>query len=393
MNTKDATVDRPPSVSEIMDLACKVAGLDDYGDDMSFVEPMGKFLESALREARLIDPNSFIESNFIRPLVNRLRFENDKKLHPEILDEEILPPLIITGMPRTGTSKLQRMLASAPDAHRLYLWRMLNPAPFPGWQPGAPDERVQACDQVEAGLKEAAPKFLVGHPITAWEVDEDCWMMDFTFESMLPAYMNHVPSYYAWLGARPLATPYAYERSLLQYLQWQDGGGQGRTWVMKSTLHLGWLKNVLDTYPGATIIACHRHPKVSVPSLAALADSYQSASAHSVDRPGLGRDMMNMLVETLARFDEQRAKEPAEQFIDVSYSRICDDAMGVIEDIYECAGRELTPEAKDAMHKWELDHPQHAGGKFEYSLEQYGLTEDMINTAFKDYIDRYITEV
>ena len=81
----------------------------------------------------------------LRHLVNRLRIEDDLRRHPEILDEDVSDPIVIVGMPRTGTTKLQRMLSAAPEVQKLYLWRMLNPAPFPDAVAGAPDPRIQAA--------------------------------------------------------------------------------------------------------------------------------------------------------------------------------------------------------------------------------------------------------
>ena len=68
--------------------------------------------------------------------------------HPEILDEEILPPVFVTSLPRTGSTKLHRMLAATGDFNGLPFWMSYNIAPFPDTEDtGGPDLRIAAAEE------------------------------------------------------------------------------------------------------------------------------------------------------------------------------------------------------------------------------------------------------
>src|SRR5690242_9807682 len=143
------------------------ASLDDFGDDQ-FVEPLTNWLRALRCEAQLTELGTAMWSSTIRGfLVNRLRFQDDVKRYPEILDEVIEPPIVIVGLPRTGTTKLQRMLSSDPGVQKLALWRMMNPAPLSGWTRNGADPRVALADEHLRMLVQQFPDFMAAHPTQA----------------------------------------------------------------------------------------------------------------------------------------------------------------------------------------------------------------------------------
>jgi hypothetical protein len=243
--------------SKLLAAAADEAGLDDYGDE-SFVESLTQLVRAIVSEARLTDLGLMgTRASIIRCLVNRLRLRDDVKKHPEIVDEDVSDPIVIVGLPRTGTTKLQRMLSSDPGFQRLYLWRLFNPAPMPGWKPGLPDERIEVARSFVQALSQR-PEFIAGHPMAAEDPDEDVFLMEMAFEGILPLVQFRVPSFHAWLKDRPRHDFYAFEKLLLQYLQWQDGGRRGRPWALKAQTHLGGLSALVDTFsgqPSSTAIA------------------------------------------------------------------------------------------------------------------------------------------
>src|SRR6266542_2276394 len=98
-------------------------GLEDFGPQ-PFVEPLERLLKAAAEEANLNEIGVMaLQGDVERFLSNRLRFQQDLKAHPEILGEDVSDPIIVTGLPRTGTSKLQRMLSADPGVQQLLVWR------------------------------------------------------------------------------------------------------------------------------------------------------------------------------------------------------------------------------------------------------------------------------
>jgi NAD(P)-dependent dehydrogenase (short-subunit alcohol dehydrogenase family) len=364
-------------------------GLEDYGD-RGFVEGLTVLADSLRNEGRLNRiGHMMVASDTVRMLTNRLRFQRDLTRHPEIRDEAIVAPIVVVGLPRTGTSKLQRMMSADPGVQRLDVWRLLNPAPFPGDKAAEQQARINFGLVVERTLAQQFPDYMARHPTEAMEPDEELLMMEFSFECVVSSLRSRTPSHRAFVESRDQHTTYEYMHSLLQYLQWQDGGGRGRPWIMKSPVHLGNLPTLLDVFPDATIVHCHRDPRLAVVSFCSLLESSRRMGSDDVDLHEIGADMLAFLSGGMRRNLEARERLGEERIVDVSYERIRDDAMGVIEEVYMRAGRELTDAAQDAMLAYGRRRPEGHFGRHEYTAERFGLDPDRIAAAFEEYWDRF----
>jgi hypothetical protein len=370
----------------LMDAARSETGLDDYGD-LAFVEGLSAFTKAGACEAALTEDGiRMIEMGLVRNLSNRLRFAEQLRLHPEITAEEITRPIVIIGLARSGTTKLQRVLSSDPRSQRLELWRLLNPAPYVD-DPNDPEARIAFAEAVATGMEANFPDIGAAHSSAAREVDEELYLLELSFESHSLAAMARVPSYADWLAKRSLDLPYAYLRQMLQYLQWQDGGARGRHWVLKCPYHLGELETLTRTFPDAILIHCHRELMSSIPSAARLLEVLRETFSDAVNLADIGRDSLSFAAEQMDRYLAQRARLSV-KIIDVPYRRVRSDTAALIADIYGAAGIELTAEAAAAMAGWSEANPQQSDGHA-YSLERFGLTEAAINDAFVEYMSSF----
>jgi hypothetical protein len=215
--------------------ASEQVGLTDFGDDR-FIEPLDRFLEAARSEAHLSETGfAALSMDVVRLLVNRLLHRRDQVAHPEMDDEDVSDPLVITGLVRTGTTKLQRLLARDPGWQSLPLWKALLPAPPPGSEVATgTDPRIAQTRQQTDMLAELFPGFMAAHPMLPEEPEEEILLIQMTFEARGTALMYRVPSYVAWLDERPGSYQFEYLRDMLRYLQWQDGGRRDRPWLLKS---------------------------------------------------------------------------------------------------------------------------------------------------------------
>ena len=155
----------------------------------------------------------------VRDLVNRLRFHNDLKRHPEILDEDVADPIIIIGLPRCGTTKAQRMIGTDPSLLKMYLWQFMNPAPFPNAIPGQPDPRLSAAGFGDASILDEKSDLQMGHQMAADQIDEDWFLFDHTFNDWYHNNRNPSRSWHNWLKSRTEPSDldnYRYVRSLFQ---------------------------------------------------------------------------------------------------------------------------------------------------------------------------------
>jgi hypothetical protein len=379
----------PRTVPDIMAAARQLAGLDDFGEP-AFIKGMSRLVEGFRVEAQLSPLGEQLAyGGIINMLVNRLRYVRDVKAHPEILRERIDRPIVILGLPRTGTTKLQRVLSTSPQALPMLYWRMMNPAPFPDEQPGHPVARIQAARDAVSMLTAQFPGFVARHPTEAEVPDEEVLLMQGSFQCVVTWLFARMPSFYDFAmntDPRPL---YDYLHSQLQYMQWQQGGARGRSWVMKSPCHTGFVDTLLAVFPDAVLVHCHRDVQKVLPSMAGLTEEMRRVHSDRVDRLVIGQEMLDYFGGMMDRYLELRAALPPGRILDVRYQDIIEDLPQVIRRIHQQAGRTLDAETLKNAARFEEERPQHYLGTYTYELADYGLTTAMIAGRFAGYQQRF----
>jgi hypothetical protein len=367
------------------------AALDDFGD-ASFREPMRVLLAALDQEAGLLDFGRAAQrSRIVDLLVNRLRVEEQFRRHPEILDEEIGAPIVIVGLPRTGTTLLHRTLAQDPRLYSARWFECRYPAPFPGGTFGAADPRIaQAKAEVQAML-DGSPALAAIHPLDAMAADEEILLLEQSFFSTVPESAANVPSYGRWLDAHDQTPGYRYLRRLLQLLQWQkrQTGQHAERWVLKTPHHLGYADVLLDVFPGALIVQTHRDPLDSIPSLASMITALWVLVAEKVDPQEVARQWSAKMASALRRCLEVRDRHP-DRFVDVWFLDAVQDPVGQARRIYEVAGLPFTPEVERAMRAFMATNPREGRPPHQYTLEEFGLTAEGIARDFEGYRTRFI---
>ena len=365
-------------------------GLEDYGD-MGFAEGLGVFVKSVNEEAGLTpEYEERLKEEVHRVLVNRLRMQVDLKEHPEILDEVILPPVFITSMPRTGSTKLHRMLASTGDFNYLPYWHSLNFAPFPGADGDGPDPRVAAAEDFLNRIYEKAPDFQTAHPMYAEEAEEEIKLLDAGFNSLYTwAAMLNVPSYAEYVLSSDVTQAFRDLRGQLQYLQWQHYRGLGRRWVFKTPSLFGFEAVYSMVFEGTDFIVTHRHPERTVASTCFLLCGTRQLYSDEDFTPVASEMILHNFSEALKGHLAWREAYPPEKIIDVRFEDIVSDEIGVSRRIYDFLGMEWTDRAEQNLKDWmEMDSKRgHEPSKAK--LETYGVTPEQIHEAFGAYVERY----
>lgn len=376
----------PFYAEDLMAAASAATGLKDFGD-LGFVKGLEVLCESLRTEANLHEGGVIGQGQeLLRLLVNRLRYIEDVRKHPEILDEKIIAPIIVVGLPRTGTSKLQRVMSGDPSVQRLDVWRLLNPAPFPDETPGNPEGRIAFAKVVEDTFRTQFPGWMARHPMEAEEPDEELFIMEMSFESTVSAMLARAPTFYEYsMNCDPRPT-YKILFEMLQYLQWQDGGSKGRPWIMKSPVHIGYLDILFDFFPDATVVHCHRDPVKTVPSFATTIHELRKTSTNDIDPVEVGHEWFDYWARLTDRYLAVRDKLPLDQIVDAKFEEICDDPLAVIKRIYQKAGRDLTPEAVAGCKEYDSRRPANHWGEYSYTVEEYGLDAQTIRARFAEYL-------
>jgi hypothetical protein len=375
------------SAETLMASASAATGLNDFGA-ADFKVGLAMLLSEAQYSGINSEGVAVLQAFVLGLLINRLRFEDELKHHPEILDEVLAPPIVITGLPRSGTTKLHRMFAVDPRLQSVLRWQAMNLAPFPeAVDKDGRDPRIAVGEQEDAILRETSPELLAGKQTQSGEVEEESqFLMEMGFEHILTALRWSTPGYQKWVESRSALPTYRYLRQQLQYLQWQNGRGDGRPFVLKSPLHLDHIDALLEVFPGAVLVHTHRDPKECLPSFMRLADLQRRMHYDHVDLDYIGKWVVDTFSKQIRRnLDLRHRLDDATCIVDLSFRSIVSDPLSGIRTALQHRGWDLPADTQSAMLAWEESHPADRFGKFRYNMSDYGITPDQIDAAFTEY--------
>ncbi len=364
-------------------------GLSDLGPG-PFTEPLNLVLESLRDEARLNEVGRLIaRERMVGHTTNRLHYVNDRGRFPEIAREEIVRPVFIIGMPRTGTTILHDILAQDPANRAPLTWEVMFPSPPPDAEALHTDPRIAACAATFPGVELQIPAFKAMHPMGA-ELSQECVTM--MGEAMCtPLFHNQfrVPRYEDWVDDEAdWSHVYTFHRMQLQHLQWHHRRDR---WVLKTGAHLWSLGHLLTTYPDARIVFTHRDPVKSMTSYASLTSLVRSMGSDRVDRHEVARDWTERLRKVLNRGIAVRGERtyPQAVFYDMYFRDFISDQFATVERIYDALGLPMTGEASRAMRAFIADHPPGKDGIHRYSPAEFGVEPDRIRGEFRGYIEHF----
>ncbi len=331
-----------------------------------------------------------VHANFKRFLVNRLRWEADVEKHPQILEEDVSDPIIILGLPRSGTTKLQRFLSADPHVQATPAWAMFNPAPFPGETPGDPAPRIAWANAMMAAVTNTGETYQVMHEFDALEADETSFIPLAQFDNVMQFITTPDYTHLEWTRSVSRIPSQAYLKEMLKYLQWQDGGKRGRVWVLKNPGNTGEVAEMQAVFPNATFVISQRDLYKTMASSMRMGTEILRNTFEPLDLQFVGTYTIDYWAYELKRFLAQRKELAGKvRLVETSYSRSVSDALSVAREVYELAGRPWTRDGEAAMQRWDLCNPRHKLGSYDYALEDYGWNEPKIAAAFGDVAEEW----
>ena len=363
-------------------------GLDDFGDSR-FLEPL-TVLCAALRTEAGLSPAGVTSawSQLVTLLKNRLLVEDVLKRHPEIHELRIGRPIIIAGLPRTGTTHLHNLMSADPALRSLPYWESLEPvlAEAERQRRDEPDPRIARTEQALGVLNTALPLFRRMHEMTTHHVHEEIQLLAIDFSTMLFETMAVMPSWRDWYKSTDQSPTYRYLETVLKVLQWQRGGAR---WVLKSPQHLEQFRPLVATFPDATFVVTHRDPVSVTASLATMVTYSARLSHERVDPHRIGRYWADRIEDMLHTCVDEREVLPADRSLDVRFHEFMADDVAMVERIYHVAGQAMTPEARASMHAFMAEHPRGRHGGVIYDLAEVGLDREERRRALRFYADRF----
>ena len=372
------------SISDLHAAATKITGLDDFGPD-EYREGLEVLLEAYARDEQLTPWGNRVSRAGLRDaLVARLLSEAAWKQYPSCADVAITRPIFVTGLPRTGTTALHRLLCEDPRNQGLEMWLTQVPQPRPPRDTWATNPLFA---RMQAGFEQHHvdnPEFMGVHYMST-DMVEECWqllrqsMCSIAYESLA-----HLPTYSAWLREQDWVPAYARHRRNLQLIGLND---TDRRWVLKNPSHLFALDALLEVYPDALVVQCHRDPRTIIASSSSLSAHATEGQSELFRGSVIGHDQLELWARGAELFMAARERHDRAHFVDVPYEAFTADPMGVVETIYDRLGEPLTGQARDAMNavhdasRSGDRRPSHA-----YSLEEFGLTDADVERRFAAYL-------
>jgi hypothetical protein len=333
---------------------------------------------------------AMVTQAMVQLLATRLRLATLLEQHPAVSGEPVTAPVVVMGLPRTGTTHLHFTLACDDRLRHLPYWESLEPIPRPDrWdddEPPALDRRIASCAASLRILDWAMPRFSAMHELTTHGPHEEIQFLAVDFSSMYFEAGWDVPGYGRWYAAHDHTRAYATMRSLLQAAQWLRGG---RRWLLKSPQHLEQLPALLATFPDATVVQTHRDPVAVLASLTTMLAYARRMQHERVDPVAVGRAWTERIEQMLHRNVEQRAALPADRVIDVRFHDLVADQPGTIGSILEAAGLPFDERAALAVRRHLEANPRGKHGRLRYRLDDLGLREDELRERFAFYTDAY----
>ena len=373
--------------------AMQVDGLTDFGDD-SYREPLERLLWSLANEAELnAVGRTVLRQRMVDILATRLRVQQWLQRYPEIRDEQIEAPLVIVGLPRTGTTMLHRTIAAD---HRMYapLWYEVRyPSPALDWDfTAAGDARIADGKAEMQAMLEGNPELIAIHPMDAMGPDEDIMLLEQSFYSFNTQAFANIPSFDAWIEAQDHMPGYEYFKLLLQFLQWQKkrSGQQGQRWTLKAPHHLHYMDLVFKVFPDARVVQSHRDPVETIPSLASLIAGVWVIYSDVADPTEVGRQWARKFARGMEHTMAVREQIGEDAFLDLWFRDTVSQPLVEIGKVYDFLGMDLTPEASAEMAQWQDFNRRELRPPHDYTLDQFGLSEAGLREQFSRYRQRFI---
>lgn len=368
-----------------LEQAAAQTGLSDFGD-LPFRDGIDTLIWALEHESGLAPEqvHQVATKLVVPPLVKRLGLVCDRKNHPEIGTQQITAPIVIIGLPRTGSTHLQALLATRPGARSPLEWEMRRPSPPPQAATFGTDPRiaeVQAAINARAG----ASALQAIHPYGAQRPEQCLGLIDWSFVNQTFLAYQRIPTYYEWFLNADFRLMYEHHKRMLQHLQAFHPG----EWVLKWPKHVFGLDALLEAYPDARIVWTHRDPAKVVPSATSFVGTLRRMNSPVFDPQRFGPEWVALEEMGLRRALDVRDRVGEDRFLDVHYNDLTTDPVAEVTRIYQRFGVRVDEETLARVRDFQDANPRGKHGEHSYTPAQFGLDPELIGRRFAGYSERF----
>jgi len=370
--------------------AVEQAGSDDLGYTGEFAGRLSAYVAAVESDTALTQlGRGTLRSRIVRLLRNRISLADLLKRYPEIESIEIEGPIIVVGMPRSGTTHLVNLLAADRRRRALPYWESQEPIPARGRGPDVygVDPRYGRARAEHDAMLANMPLVAAMHDQFPEAIEEEVELLDLDFASYILEWLARVPSWRDTYLALDQREHYAYMKKVLQALTFFRGP---QTWVLKSPQHSEQLSALMATFPDATVAFTHRDPVAVIQSTVTMMAYADRMRRRSIDPDWLIEYWTDRIHVLLSAGVRDRDLVPAERSIDISFHQLGGNEMTILESLYARAGVELTPGVRKSFDRYLGSNPRGKHGSIRYDLQRhFGVSAEEVRSRFDFYFDRF----
>lgn len=346
-------------------------------------------IEAINRDANLNETGrELTEELLVSLLSHRIEAQQWVARHPEILDEKIVDPVFLTGLPRSGTTYFQYLFDRDDRFRLIRTWEANHPSPPPSADPASVQARIAdrvAADRRTHGLVENYDAIHLTDPTGS----EECHSyLSHSFGAVGFHNFLNVPGFFDHVMAQPdLELTYRIHKRQLQLLQW--GAPQPR-WALKYPNHVVAMDSIVAVYPDARFVMTHRDPVQVLASISKLTQTFRDPRMEGGSDPHMvGRQMFDYIGRHVDRIMAFTGGPEARRVIHVDYYRLLDEPMAEIERVHDALGIGTPDQVRAAVTRWRAENPKGKRGSNPYALVDYGLDQDEVEERFAPYRERF----
>ena len=374
-------------VSNLIAGARQATGLSDFGAD-GWQEGLEILVDSANREARLNEAGeAMFSGQAVMMLMRRLEIEDWYARHPEIDEQQIVAPLMVLGLPRTGSTAAHCLLGEDPAVRVMRNWEAVSPCPPPEAATYETDPRIAQMDERMQQRDEMTPRMKQMLPSTSTSPTEDQLTMGYDFKSQIFQASFRIPTYVEWFNHKADLVPtFQYVKRVLKLLQWRCPPTR---WRLKNPTYALFIDALDQVFPDARYCMTHRDVGNVIPSVADLYYEMHKPNTDTPDKAWMGAVMGDACELGMRRMIAFREAGNEDRFFDIHFAPFQKDPFPTLERLYAFLGEEFTDEARARMKAWRASTPRGKHGAHEYRPEEYGLDVAKLRDRFRFYSDRF----
>jgi hypothetical protein len=371
---------------ELLESALRRRRRRDFSD-RSFIRPFEHLLKSCNEEADLsVFGVRALRVDVLRCLRTLLSFDEIEADCPSVLARPIRAPVFITGMPRSGTTFLHRLILQDAGTIAPRLFQLVYPDASQTSRVGTALRKRWVSLQLTL-FRLIAPELNALHPVAVDWPEECTDITAHVFQSLRFDAMYRVPSYNSWLERSGFLEAYRFHRRFLQHLDVQL---PTRRWILKSPDHLFALDDIRKVYPDARLVLVHRDPVRVLASVAKLTEVLRRPFARSVDRIEIGREVSASWLDGARRMRELSQGDSA---LHLNYRQIVDRPIDAVRAVYRHCDLALSDEAEGRMRCWLRTAANVRRPWRNYKLAEFGLDAHLLRERFAPYTDTFGIEI